>query len=68
MFITGQLMNRRSAVAEKNSQHTRVKTYISFNILVERLKRGFPLKPPDSSATGFCLTESGLEMVVLDMI
>lgn len=42
--------------------------YISFKILVDRLNRGFPLKPPDSAATGFLLTESGLEMVVFDMI
>lgn len=42
--------------------------YISFKILVERLKRGFPLNPPVSAATGLLLTGSGLETVVFDII
>lgn len=42
--------------------------YISFNRLVETAKRGFPLNPPALAATGFLLTESGLEIVVLDII
>jgi hypothetical protein len=42
--------------------------YMSFKMLVERLKRGFPLKPPASAATGFLLTGSGLETVVFDII
>ena len=37
-------------------------------MFVERLKRGFPLKPPTSLATGFLLTGSGLETVVFDII
>jgi len=37
-------------------------------MLVERLKRGFPLKPPVSEANGFLLVGSGLEMVVFDII
>lgn len=52
----------------KTNKHTLVKIYISFKILVERLKRGFPLKPPVSEANGFLLTGSGLEMVVFDII
>lgn len=42
--------------------------YISFKILVEGLKSGFPLKPPASEANGFALTGSGLETVVFDII
>jgi len=42
--------------------------YISLNMLVERAKSGFPLKPPVSVATGLLLTASGLETVVFDMI
>jgi hypothetical protein len=52
----------------KSSQHTLVRMYMSFKMLVERLKRGFPLKPPASAATGFLLTGSGLETVVFDII
>jgi hypothetical protein len=37
-------------------------------MLVEGVKRGFPLKPPTSTATGFLLTGSGLETVVFDII
>lgn len=49
-------------------QHTFVRVYVSFRISVERLKSGFPLKPPDSLAKGSLLTESGLDIVVFDMI
>lgn len=35
---------------------------------MERLKSGFPLKPPDSLAKGSLLTESGLDIVVFDII
>lgn len=49
-------------------KHTFVNIYVSFKILVDRSKRGFPLKPPDSLATGSSLTGSGLEMVVFDTI
>lgn len=42
--------------------------YISLKIFVDKLKRGFPLRPPVSAATVFLLTESGLEMVVFDII
>lgn len=51
-----------------NNKCTLVKIYISFKILVERLKRGFPLKPPVSEANGLFLTGSGLEIVVFDII
>jgi len=51
-----------------NNKRTLVKIYISFKILVERLKRGFPLKPPVSEANGLFLTGSGLEIVVFDII
>lgn len=49
-------------------KHTFVNKYVSFKILVDRSKRGFPLKPPDSLATGSSLIGSGLEMVVFDII
>lgn len=52
----------------ENNKYTLVNVYISFKILVERLKRGFPLKPPVSVANGFVLTLSGLEIVVFDII
>lgn len=52
----------------KTNRRTLVKIYISFKMLVERLKRGFPLKPPVSEANGFLLAGSGLEMVVFDII
>lgn len=37
-------------------------------MLVDKLKRGFPLKPPDSAESGFLYTRSGLDMVVFDII
>ena len=52
----------------KNRQRTLVRIYISFKMLVDKLKRGFPLKPPDSTETEFLFTGSGLEMVVFDII
>lgn len=51
-----------------NNTLTLVKMYISLKISVERLKTGFPLKPPASFATGLLLTDSGREIVVFDMI
>lgn len=41
---------------------------MSFNRLVDILNSGFPLNPPDSAATGFFSTGSGLETVVFDII
>lgn len=52
----------------KNNKCTLVKIYISFKILVERLKRGFPLKPPVSKDNGFSSAGCGLEIVVFDII
>lgn len=53
---------------KEREKHTLVKMYISLKILVDKLNRGLPLKPPVSTDVGFCLTASGREIVVFDII